>query len=406
MTGALFVQTLVLTWLKNPAASLEELRQAAAALGVEITPQGVAARFKPQAASLLKEVLDAAVGAVVSAAEPAAVELLQRFNGVVLQDSSIINLPQPLAMHWRGCGDSAGGHQAALKLEVRLDVLNGTLYGPLLEQGRTADAASLIQSLPLPDGTLHIADLGYFDLQAMAGIAGHNAFFLSRLQAQTALFDMQGQPLDLLTLLQSRGNEVDMPVQLGHSQRLSVRLLAMRAPQEVGEQRRRRMRAEASRRQRPLTDRRLALADWTILVTNVPRHKLSLREAMVLARVRWQVELLFKLWKRDGRVDEWRSANPWRILCEVYAKLTAMVVQHWLLLTGCWAYPDRSMVKAARAVRDHALLLLYALTQLIDLSRVIRQIAQCLATSCRMNRRRQAPNTYQLLLYPDQGGLA
>ena len=69
----------------------------------------------------------------------------------------------------------------------------------------------------------------------------------------------------------------------------------------------------------------------------------------MLARVRWQVELLFKLWKSHNRIDEWRTGKPWRVLCEVYAKLLAVIVQHWLTLVGCWQRPERSLVRAAQA---------------------------------------------------------
>ena len=74
---------------------------------------------------------------------------------------------------------------------------------------------------------------------------------------------------------------------------------------------------------------------------------LSLPEALVLMRIRWQIELLFKLWKSHGRVDEWRTTNPTRILCEVYAKLIGLVFQQWILAASSWADPERSLFKAA-----------------------------------------------------------
>jgi IS4 transposase len=53
------------------------------------------------------------------------------------------------------------------------------------------------------------------------------------------------------------------------------------------------------------------------LVTNVPAARLRVAEALVLARARWQIELLFKLWKQHGRIDEAHSAHPWAVLCEL-----------------------------------------------------------------------------------------
>src|SRR5438045_50142 len=114
--------------------------------------------------------------------------------------------------------------------------------------------------------------------------------------------------------------------------RLPARLLAVRVPQAVADERRRVLRAEARKRGQAVSATRLALADWTILVTNAPAALLTLAEALVVLRARWQIEQLFDLWKTHGHLERTRSGKPWRVLCEVYAKLLAVLLQHWVLL--------------------------------------------------------------------------
>ena len=140
----------------------------------------------------------------------------------------------------------------------------------------------------------------------------------------------------------------------------------------------------------------LYLAGWIIVVTNVPRRLLSLEETLVVLTVRWQIELLFRLWKEGGQIDEWRSKKRWRILCEVYAKLAAMVIQHWLIQLGCWQDPQRSLVKAAQVVRREAGQLMVAMRE-GRLEQVVRQILRCMHSGCRIDQRKQFPSTVQRL---------
>jgi Transposase DDE domain len=406
MGGARFAQALMFGWLANPQASLENLAQAAAAVGVAISAQGLDQRCGEAAAAFLEALLGAAVQAVV-AADAVAIPLLQRFSAVVLLDCSTIVLPAALGPWWPGCGGSTPEYtQAALKIGVRYDLCRGQLLGPLLFDGRTHESTTPIQHAPLPKGALRLADLGFFDLEVFAQRSAPDGYWLTRLHRTTAVYDAAGQRRDVLALLATQGTtEVDLPITLGVQHHLPARLLAVRVPQEVADQRRRRLRAAARDRGRSPSAASLAWCDWTIFVTNVPPMMLSLREALVLARARWQVELLFKLWKSHGQIDASRSRKPWRVLTEVYAKLLAMVVQHWLVLTGCWGYPDRSLVKAAQTVRQHALHLASALACPPLLEQAIGVIHRCLAAGCRLNRRKTKPNTYQLLLDPALQGL-
>jgi len=306
LTGAKFAQTLVFGWLSNPQATLEELAQTAATLGVEISPQGIDQRFTGAAAACLEQVLGAAVTEMIEA-EPVAIPILQRFKGVYILDGSTIGLPAALADEWAGCGNRVPGNEAAVKVQVCLDLITGALWGPLLQDGWAHDRSSPLQTASLPAGALRLADLGYFSLDGFQELDAQGVYWLSRLQVGTAVFDQNGEREDLVSLLRAqREDDVGISVKLGVRHCLSCRLLAKRVPQKVAAQRRRRLRQQARGRGQVVSQARLG-ADWTIYVTNAPIALMSLREVLVLARARWQIELLFKLWKNQGLIDEWRT---------------------------------------------------------------------------------------------------
>src|SRR5262249_37107874 len=246
--------------------------------------------------------------------------------------------------------------------------------------------------------TLRLADLGYFCLERFAELGRQGVYWLSRLELGVKLYDAAGTEWSVAEFLRQQASaEVDVLVAAGQKDCLPCRLLAKRVPPEVAAKRRQRLREKAIRKGRRVSQERWELAAWTVYITNVPAAMLSLKEALVLGRCRWQIELLFKLWKNEGHIDESRSAKPWRILCEVYAKLLGMVVQHWLLLVSVWSYSVRSLVKASRAVRTHALLLAKRLQLGYLVCATIESLQVCLAVGSRINKRRKDPPTFQLL---------
>ncbi len=399
LSGAAFTQTTVFGWWQEPQARLEQLAQTATALGTPITAQGLDQRFTPEAAACLKQVLDEAVQRVVTA-DAVAIPLLQRFNGVYVQDSTTITLPDALTALWPGCGgQTADGTAAALKIQVQVNLTEGQLMQLALQAGRASDKTAPMQTAGLPAGALRIADLGYLDLSVWAAYDQQGVFWLSRYQSNLWVFTPAGQEMDLVALLHNYGAAtLDQPVLLSQAHRLPCRLVAVRVPATVAAARRRKLKAESRAKGRTPSAKQLALCEWVLLVTNVPAARLSVEELLILARVRWQIELLFKLWKSHGQVDESRSGKPYRILCEVYAKLIAMVLQHWVLITSCWQYPNRSWFKAAQTIRQHVMRLACALHSPERVGEVLDTIGRCLAKGARLNTRKSAPNTYQLLL--------
>lgn len=398
-TGSLFVQSLVFGWMSNPDATLDELAQTATSLGASLSPQGLDQRFTQPAANFLRRVLEAAIQEVISA-NPVSIPILARFSGVYLLDSSVITLPNGLQEVWCGLGgNSEKGTAASLKMQVRLNALTGALEGPELCAGRTQDRASHYQKAVLPAKALRIADLGYFTLSVLADLSQQETYWLTRYRAKTALYTQNGKRLELLPFLEKQiAGTYEIPVLVGQTKRLSARLLVQRVPQEVAEKRRRRLREQARIRQEPVSEESLKLAGWTLLLTNVPEDILTVEQAMVLLRIRWQVELLFKLWKSYGKVDKWRSRNPWRILCEIYAKLIGLIIQHWLIITVLWPSPNHSLFRAIRFVQKWALSLALHLEDDALLRIIIHRIHKGLVSHCRITKRNAHPATFQRLL--------
>jgi hypothetical protein len=397
--GASFVQTLVFGWLDNPNATLEDLAQVHATVAGPLSPQALDQRFNAKAADTLRAVLQEAVRHVF-AGQPRLLPLLRRFNGVYLLDGTSVSLPACLAEIWPGCGGSTpAAGRAALKVQLRWELLSGALDGLELHAGRDSDATTPLNRARLPADALRLADLGYFDLGVLQGYTQQGVCWLMRLKGQTAVA-VAGRPVrGLAAWLARRGAErIDCSVEVGSQERLRCRLLAVRVPKAVARQRRTRLRKEARDKGYRVRAERLALCAWSVWISNVPAERLSVSAVEVLSRVRWQIELLFKLWKSHGEIDTSRSGKAWRVLCEVYAKLLAMVVQHWVLLLSWSGSEQRSLRKAARKVRQHALHMASVLGVGRELRRLLRLLQRCLSHGLKINKRRKKPAWFQLLV--------
>lgn len=402
---------LVLGWWKQPQAGPSALARFAGSLGVRIEKQGLDCHFTARTATWLLALLQRAVEYVVTA-QAVSLPLLQRFEAVLVEDGSSISLPPVLQSVWRGCGGRAAseGHeaktQAALKITVRWDLLAGRLMGPYLQEGRAHELASVLRQQTIKRGSLWIADLGYWNLKWLRFLSQSGVFFLLRYKAGIVLWH-DGQRLDLLCVLpQVVGERLELLVEVGAHKVLSgVRLLAERVPPEVVAQRHARIRAEAEDRGKPINALVWELAHWTIVLSNVAGSQLSFSQALALLRARWQIELLFKLWKESGLLDEWQARDPWRILCEVYAKLLALVLQHWLLLLSCWDDPHRSLSGVAEVLREQVPTLVHGLSGHMPLGRALRLIGQSVRGGCSIAKHPSRQSTSRLLLSACNPGL-
>jgi hypothetical protein len=159
-TPATLAQTFLRGFLAKPRAADEELARTAALCGVSVTTPAVEPRFTDTLATFLETLFGRAVCHQVPA-DSALAPLVERFPAVILQDSTTITPPDAWRERFPGGGGSYGGGQAAMKLQVPLDLRSGALSAVSVEAGKDCDQRTPLQSAPLPERSLRITDLGY-----------------------------------------------------------------------------------------------------------------------------------------------------------------------------------------------------------------------------------------------------
>lgn len=376
VSASQFVQTLVWGFLEAPEATLGQLAQMAHATGALVTPQALSQRFSPRSVALLRGVLSDALGLLLNA-EPVEVALLRAFpGGVYLDDTTQIALPDAWQTIWDG-----GGRAAALKIPALFDLLRGSLQLELTA-ARHHDAATRLANLTLPAGAVVIEDLGYLDSQRMQRRQAHGVGTIVPLRCTLALADARGQRINLLAWLRRHdGQVVERDVRW---QGLWLRVVAVPAAPATAARKRAGIQTAAQRHGRAPHPTALALADWIVVLTTVPASQATAPQIATLLRLRWQIELVFKLWKDQGKLDETRGWNPARIETELYAKLLGLLIEHWLLLSTGWQWADRSLVKAGQCIRAYARSLCLVWQEDAALTRLCDLMAQSLAVTGRI----------------------
>ena len=392
LTGGLFLQIWVLGFLEKPTASLNYLCQVAEDLGLLISKQGLQKRLTAAAVTFMKAMFEEAK-LKLQQQVPLPLTVLTQFATVQLVDSTGMALPDKLAADFPGCGGS--GPDASLKLQTMWDFLRGNLTAIWQTNGRDTDAGFSDHLTHITPGSLLLADLGYFVLTSFQQIVDKQAYYISRFNTQTALLDPQTKErFDLLAhLQQTTDSKLEMTLLMGVKAQLPTRLLAVRLPDEVVAERRRKAKAKARKKGRTLSQTASAWLAWSLFITNVPSAMLSLADVVLLYSLRWQIELLFKLWKSEGQLDRVAGRKRERLLCELYVKLIGFVIFHFLTAPVRWGVRELSPTKAFQTLRRHSLELNQALASPATLYPVLTKLTRRWQRYALKDQRRQCLST-------------
>jgi hypothetical protein len=350
--------TAALLLITQPQISLTVLAVLLGLLSAQtVSKQAVDERLDAAAPGFLKAVLGAALGRVLKAPQLGGPQALGPFARILIQDSTTIKLNEKLAVRYPGGANQHGRTPGVLRVQAVFELWSHRWLSFALSPYVHNDQKASPTILPLiQPRDLVLRDLGYFAMPVLQQIVQRGACFLSRFYFRTAVFDLQGRPLNLLALLRRKGR-LDQWVLLGAKEKMRVRLVALPAPARVANERRRRARAQWHNRCQ-LSQAYLAFQNWTLFVTNVPAEHLSAPQVMALYGQRWQIEILFKGWKSHFHLEAVSHSTTAELLeVAIYGKLLFITLTHPLTA------PTLRVAPPGEPLRDYSRLKINLLTR-------------------------------------------
>lgn len=398
-TAAGFVRTLVFGWLRDPQATLEDFGEE---LG--ISAPAVHDRFTDQCVVMMRTLLEKAA-AFVAAANAPRPGLAGRFCEIYVEDCTSISLPASLSEVFPGCGGAKEGQGAAgIKALLRFEMITGALRSLLWDRQSENDLNLSRRAGAVPRGALYLADLGFWCLDRLRQFTNQGIHWISRIPSSATLCVGEGVRQKLAEFLQGQTvNRVDVPVLLGE-EKLSCRLVAVRCPENIAAEKKRRLRRKMSKKGKQPSKQQLVFCEWLVLATNLSAKEFTIEELWTLYRVRWQIELVFKRWKSVLQMDSSNArTNGNRRLVELYAKLLGVLVTHWGSLLRAGLLTTISLHAILKRVRRRICQLEPILRQdapqaVLD---IITKLAKELQRLKTRPKRKTKPGTIELLLNPE-----
>jgi len=305
---------------------------------VNISKQGIDKRFSDNAVSFIKTLFERYLSSQI---RQSGIDegWLGQFNHVRIKDSTKFDVPEEFHELLPGSGGSAS--KAGVCIQYEFDAKSGKILDMSITPANrpdVKDAKETMQNIEKND--LSIRDLGYFILSNLFHVDKAEAYFISRLNTKTFVYEKKRNKLKLLNFeaiyryMKTTGTcQIEKEVIIGKEEKLPVRIVIELMPDEVFEKRIRKINKTNKKKGHITSTEYINRARFNIFITNIPKEKIPAQAVTTLYKIRWQVELIFKVWKSTFCIHKTRKMKYKRWLCLLYAKLLIVVINWDIIMT-------------------------------------------------------------------------
>ena len=188
---------------------------------------------------------------------------------------------------------------------------------------------------PVKEGDIMLGDRGYANPNGVAHVVEAGGEVLVRLNRKALpLFDKNGERLNAVHLARklkpNQNLEWEAWVHANNGKKIQGRLIIVRRSKQATEYARKRLKREASKKQRSVSAEALEAAGHFFLWTTLPQSW-SRKRILQLYRCRWQIELAFKRMKSIMGLGHLPKKDPQSCRAWLHGKLfTSLLVERMI----------------------------------------------------------------------------
>ena len=337
LSGWMFLQLHLLMESNGKEFSLSDMCQGLSERhGAELSKQSLDERFNTFAVRFMRQCYERLLRQVLGSGQQRAVHA--HFTRVILTDSTSFQLPSQLAAFYRSNGGSTSG--SSVKLHQQYELLQGSILRLDIRDGKENDALFL-RGLDYEQAgrELHLLDLGYYKPEHLQALDKAGGFFISRYKTGTSLYTKsKAGKMVLLDWQQfvgqlAEGSNCLPEVYLGKGKdKLKVRLVAQKVPAEVAQkraakqQRKQANQSKSGKYSWETSEAKKQLMGFNVYITNTAAEQLNPAQVQLYYRLRWQIELFFKIWKSIMEIDKVGKMSIFRFECYLYSRLIVILL--------------------------------------------------------------------------------
>jgi hypothetical protein len=297
---------------------------------ISITKQGIDDNFTAESTEFVRTLVEQQLQDQLCKRIP--LENLKNFTSIKIKDSTRFQVPNNLKNQYPGCG--GGASEAGVHIQFEFDLLSGKIADVHVSNALQQDSTDALETVEMIEpGSLLLRDMGYFNMDILEQIDQQGAFFISRLRPKVKIYEHKQGSYQLIDIKKIHRQMKDgqlayqeLSVYIGEEKKLPVRLIIELMPEEIVNRRLAKVNAEAKKKKRQVSEEYKAYTCLNFFISNVEQQWLTTPQIHSIYRLRWQIELRFKIWKSYYHIHANKKMKLHRFETYLYATLLFILI--------------------------------------------------------------------------------